>query len=158
MRQFCAPIKIIGINPYVSVPEETLIYLFQRSGKEKGPIPVHGTVDGKPYLQNLLRYKGEWRLYINGQMLKNTTKHIGKVLEVSIDWDEVPRVQEIFTPWMVLLEKNPQEKASFLALRPSFQKEFHAYFFRLKSETALLNNLQRALDFLQNKTSFLGRK
>jgi hypothetical protein len=107
MRQFCAPIKIIGINPYVSVPEETLIYLFQRSGKEKGPIPVHGTVDGKPYLQNLLRYKGEWRLYINGQMLKNTTKHIGKVLEVSIEWDEVPRVQEIFTPWMVLLEKNP---------------------------------------------------
>ncbi len=81
----------------------------------------------------------------------------GEELAVSIDWDTAPKIQEIFTPWMELLEKNPQEKASFLALRPSFQKEFHAYFFRLKSETAVLKNLQRALAFLQNKTTFLGR-
>lgn len=157
MKQFCAPLKIIGINPYVSVPEEILSYLFLCAGKEKGPIPVQGTVNGRPYHQNLLRFKGEWRLYINGKMLKNTTKHIGEELAVSIDWDTAPRIQEIFTPWMDLLEKNPQEKASFLALRPSFQKEFHAYFFRLKSETAVLKNLQRALAFLQNKTTFLGR-
>ena len=40
MKVFTAVIQIIGINPYMSLPETVLKYLFQKFGKEKGQIPV----------------------------------------------------------------------------------------------------------------------
>lgn len=51
---FSALIKIIGINPYVSVPEAILKAIINDAAKDKGPIPVHGTVNDKPYLQTLV--------------------------------------------------------------------------------------------------------
>lgn len=62
---FLATIEIIGINPFVFVPEEILKFIFEKAGKSKGPIPVKGTMNSIPYTQTLMKFRGEWRLYIN---------------------------------------------------------------------------------------------
>jgi len=73
---FSALLNIIGINPYVSVSEEILNAIFIDANKHKGPIPICGTINDKPYLQTLVKYSGEWRLYINTIMLNNSPKKI----------------------------------------------------------------------------------
>src|ERR1700677_1354939 len=68
MKKFSAIIEIIGANPFVSLPVRVLSAVLREAGKDKGPIRVRGTINGDPYRQTLLRYKGAWRLYVNGFM------------------------------------------------------------------------------------------
>ncbi|MBA3827680.1 MAG: DUF1905 domain-containing protein [Taibaiella sp.] len=87
MHHFQAPLNIIGINPFVFVPEKILALIFEQAGKSKGHIPVCGTVNSLPYKQTLVRYAGEWRLYINTAMLKNSPKRVGEVIDITIGYD-----------------------------------------------------------------------
>ncbi|WP_248875551.1 hypothetical protein [Epilithonimonas zeae] len=70
-KTFFAKLDIIGINPFVFVPENILNTIFEISGKNKSPISVKGKVNGVPFTQTLVKYSGEWRLYINLKMLEN---------------------------------------------------------------------------------------
>lgn len=74
---FRTTILIIGVNPYVAVPDRTLEQLFAQAGRDKSPIPVHGTLDGHAFVQSLVKYAGDWRLYLNGPMLKAVKKEWG---------------------------------------------------------------------------------
>jgi hypothetical protein len=49
MNAFSARIYKIGINPYVLLPAVVLKDLFKAAGKEKGPIPVRGKLNGGRY-------------------------------------------------------------------------------------------------------------
>src|ERR1700743_1155149 len=91
MHKFKAKIELIGINPFVSVPGNVLKAIFIQSGKEKGQIPIHGSINRKSYKQTLLKYSGDWRLYINTTMLKDSPKRIGEVIEVTIQHDPEDR-------------------------------------------------------------------
>ena len=90
-KSFTATLEIIGINPFVFVPEEILEEIFNESGRNKSPIAVKGTVNGKEFKQNLMKYLGEWRLYVNLIMLKNSPKRIGEVIEVVLEYDDSDR-------------------------------------------------------------------
>ena len=46
------------------MPPQILTRIFADAKKDKGQIPVCGAVNRKHYIQTLLRYKGDWRLYI----------------------------------------------------------------------------------------------
>ena len=70
MHTFQAELKIIDINPYVEVPERILSAVFKQAGKDKGNIYIRGTINEVPYRQTLVRFRGEWRLYVNTHMLK----------------------------------------------------------------------------------------
>lgn len=43
--KFKADIKIIGINPFVFVPEKVLSEIFKQAQKDKSPIPVIVSID-----------------------------------------------------------------------------------------------------------------
>ncbi len=58
IESFTAEVLIIGINPYVGIPEDVLSALFEQAGKSKGPIPVRGTLNGKRFVQTLVKYQG----------------------------------------------------------------------------------------------------
>ena len=47
MQRFNAQIQIIGINPYVLLPDEVLDGIFTQAKKDKGPMPVKGFVNLK---------------------------------------------------------------------------------------------------------------
>jgi len=40
MHKFSASLAIIGVNPFVFVPEPILKELFAKAGKDKGHIPI----------------------------------------------------------------------------------------------------------------------
>jgi hypothetical protein len=157
MHTFQAEIKIIGINPYVSVPEKILGSIFKQAGKEKGKIPVRGAVNKLPYTQTLVKYKAEWRLYINTKMLKDSPKKIGSIIKVSIEFDPADRTLTPHPKLTTTLNKNKKAKAVFDKLRPSLQHEIVRYIANLKTEASIDKNVIKAINFLLGKERFIGR-
>lgn len=155
--EFLETIKIIGINPYVSVPEEILSKIFAAANKEKGPIPICGNVNGKPYLQTLVKYAGEWRLYINTLMLENSPKRIGEKIQISVAFDPIERIINMHPLLEKALEKNQNANSVFENLPPSRKKEIIRYISNLKSEEKIKENVAKAIKFLEGKERFVGR-
>ncbi|QKZ13705.1 YdeI/OmpD-associated family protein [Spirosoma sp. KUDC1026] len=154
---FNAQIDIIGVNPFVTVPDDVLAELCRQAGKTRGAIPICGALNGKPYTQTLVRFKGAWRLYINTLMLKNSPRRIGEVVVLTIAHDPVDRTITAPPAWLAALDKAPEAKAVFNKLSPSMQKEIVRYLAKLKSEERLAENIEKAIGFLLGKNRFVGR-
>lgn len=157
-QHFKAKLQIIGINPFVEVPESVLQTLFIEAQKDKGPIPIRGKVNGKPFQQTLVRYRGLWRLYVNTLMLKDSPKRIGETLEFSVAFDPKDRTLTPPLKFLEALEGNPNAKEAFDNLRPHLQKEIIRYLLMLKRESSLTENIVRAIGFLEGKNQFVGRE
>ena len=158
MPKFKAEIKLIGINPFVFVPEEILAALFKKFGKDKGPIPIKGSINNVKYRQTLVRYRGDWRLYINTSMLPNSPQRIGETIEVSVAIDFGDRTIPPHPLLAKALAKNSAARKKFDSLAPSLQKEIVRYISLQKTETSIVRNVERAISFLLGKGSFVGRK
>lgn len=152
-----APIDIIGINPFVHLPESILVKIFEQARKNKGPIPVTGTINGSRYTQTLVKFAGAWRLYINTRMLKDSPKRIGEVVELTIRYDSVSRAIPMHPKLDEALKRNAKARKVFDGLTPSLQKEINRYITGLKSEEAVDRNVIKAVEFLLGKGSFVGR-
>lgn len=157
MHQFSAQLEIIVGNPFVFIPSSILDAVFRQASKEKGPIPVRGTINREPYQQTLVKYSGEWRLYINMKMLKNSPKRIGEVIEVEIEFDSSDRTIKPHPKLTQALTSNKKAKAVFERLSPSRQKEIVRYISNLKTEESIEKNVHRAINFLLGKGRFVGR-
>ena len=156
--KFSAEIKIIGINPYVSIPETILKAIFNEAKKDKGPIQINGTINGKPYLQTLVKYAGEWRLYINTSMLEKSPKRISEVIDVTISFDPNERIIEMHPLLKEAINKNKAAKSVFEKLTPSSKKEIIRYISHLKTEEKIIANVTKAINFLLGKEKFAGRE
>lgn len=156
--EFTTELKIIGVNPFVSVPSEILVALFKASGREKSPIPVCGLINNQAYQQNLMFFKGQWRLYVNMKMLKNSPQRIGERLEVTISYDPKPRLVEQPEALRVALSENSAAKQVFNQLTPSKQLEINRYIAKLKTQEAVERNVARAIGFLLGQNRFIGRE
>lgn len=157
MRHFQASLEIMVGNPFVFVPEIILEEVFQQANKNKGAIPIRGTINGKPYQQTLVKYSGDWRLYINLKMLKDSPRRIGEEIDVEIEFDPNDRTIEPHPRFTEALIGNPQAKAVFDRLSPSRQKEIIRYIANLKTEESVERNVVRAVRFLLGEGKFVGR-
>ncbi|MDB5002498.1 MAG: hypothetical protein JWQ34_723 [Mucilaginibacter sp.] len=157
MLCFNAKIEIVGINPYVSLPDDVLAQLFTQAQKNKGPIPVKGFINDKPFLQRLIKLKDIWRLYINTSMLKNSPKKIGETIAVKIEFDPAVHVITPHPKLVKALSLNKEAKAIFDALTPSLQFEMIRYISNLKNEESIDRNVIKAIDFLLGNDRFIGR-
>ncbi|ADB38147.1 YdeI/OmpD-associated family protein [Spirosoma linguale] len=157
MYNFTANLNIIGVNPFVFVPQEILQPILNHASNQKGKIPVRGTINQLPYQQTLVKYSGDWRLYINTRMLKNSPKRIGETLEITIEVDPTDRRLELHPQLREALQANPPAKAIFESLRPSLQHEIVRYITKLKSQESIDRNVGRAINFLLGNGRFIGR-
>src|SRR5690606_38356193 len=132
--------------------------IFIQASKNKGHIPVAGTVNGLSYQQTLLKYSGLWRLYINTIMLKNSPKRIGEIIEVTIEFDLSDRAIKPHPKLIVTLENKLEVKFKFERLSPSMQKEMVRYICALKTEESRDRNIERAINYLLGKGTFIGKK
>ena len=158
MHTFTAVIDIIGVNPFVYVPQPILDAIFANARKTKGTIPIKGNINEKPYKQTLVRFSGAWRLYINTTMLKNSPKRIGETIEITIQLDNESR--DIAPPesFVKALNENPDSKSVFEKLSASRKLEIVRYLAHLKSEVTLEINIKRAINFLLGNERFVGRE
>ena len=157
MDTFKAKIDIIGINPFVLLPVRVLKNIFKQAGKDKGPIRVKGTIDGHPYTQTLVKYSGHWRLYINGPMLKVSGKKVGDTTLLTIAFNPGKKVVPMHPMLEAALKVNKKAKEKFDLLPPSRQEEVCRYINHLKTEAAVIKNVERAIQFLLGKENFVGR-
>ena len=148
MKSFSARISKIGINPYVSVPEDVLNRLFKQAGKTKGPIPVRGTLNGEKFKQTLVKYRGAWRLYINGWMRQAAGVDVGDEAQVKLEFDPIPRIERNPPKLVQALAKNKTAKAAFERLAPSRQKEILRYLNAMKTEKSLERNIEKVIKHL----------
>ena len=157
MCHFKAKLEIIVGNPFVYIPSEVLDKIFRQAGKGKGHIPVRGTVNGKPFQQTLVKYSGDWRLYINMKMLKNSPKRIREIIEIKIEFDPSDRTIKPHPKLTKALAENKEANSIFEQLSPSRQKEIIRYISNLKTEKSVERNITRAINFLLGKERFIGR-
>lgn len=158
MNSFNATLEIIVGNPFVYLPPEVLESLFRQADKRKGFIPVKGAINGKSFQQTLVKYSGDWRLYVNMVMLKNSPKRIGEEIAVEIEFDPSERAIVPHPKWSKALTQNKEADEVFQNLSPSRQKEIVRYISNLKTEESVDRNVERAINFLLGKERFVGRE
>lgn len=154
---FQAIIEIIGINPFVFIPDKILEVIFKDAKKSKGSIPVSGIINKSPNKQTLVKYSGAWRLYINTKMLKDSPKHIGKRISISIEHDAEDRTIPLHIKLSDALHRNKKANKIFGSLTPSLQKEINRYICGLKTKESISRNIKKTIDFLLGKERFVGR-
>jgi hypothetical protein len=157
MFTFKDHIKIIGINPYVSVPDRILKKIFEQACKDKGHIRIKGTVNGDPYKQTLVKYSGEWRLYINTTMLKDSPKRIGEKIDLTVEFDSEGKEAPVSLEFLKALRKDKAAQQIFDELSPSRRNEIVRYLASLKTKESLDRNILRAINFLHGRERFMGR-
>lgn len=157
MQSFSAKIFIIGVNPYVLLPQKVLKEIFSDAEKSKGPIPVCGTLDGHRFIQTLVKFSGKWRLYLNTPMRKAAQKDVGDVVDVKLQYDPEPRLIPMHPDLEKALGKNKKAKAAFEALAPYRKKEIVRYIASMKTEASRNRNIERSIQHLQGKARFVGR-
>lgn len=156
--KFIATIHIIGINPFAFVPPKILKEIFKQAGRDKGHIPIKGTINGNAYRQTLVRYSNEWRLYINTTMLKDSPKRIGEKIEVTIAVDTDSREIEMPVAFSKALKANKEAATAFEQLTAYRKKEIVRYLANLKTKESLERNIVKAIGFLTGKEKFVGRQ
>lgn len=154
---FSAEIQIIGVNPFVFLPDVVLNSLFKEANKDKGKIPVKIKIEGHEFIQTLIKYSGDWRLYLNTPMRKIAKKEVGDVANFEIAFDPVERVIPMHPKLTQALKVNPDAQKVFNSLRPSLQLEIVRYISFLKTEESINRNVLRAINFLLGKERFIGR-
>lgn len=154
---FTAELETIDGNPFVALPLDVLDDLFREAGRSKGPIPVRGAINGRPYQQTLVNFRGAWRLYVNMQMFHDSPRRVGESIEVTVGFDPSDRAIAPHPKLRAMLESNPSAKKVFDDMAPSRQREIVRYIDGLKTEESVDRNVGRALDFLLGRGRFVGR-
>ena len=156
--EFEVEIGIIGVNPFVFLPERVLSEIFGQAGKSKGAIPVRVKIEDENFEQTLVRYSGEWRLYINNPMLKSSGKKVGDKIRIEIEFDSSDRKVPVHPELEKALKDNQAVSELFYSQAPSRQKEINRYLYSLKTDESINRNVEKIIRHLSGETHFAGRK
>ena len=151
MVKFRGKIFKIGINPVIDPPPHALKILFEKAGRSKGPIPVSGKLNGAEFVQTLVKYAGDWRLYINAGMLGDSGLQVGDFADVEIEYD--PRPRDVPVPRLLAdaLRKDKDARIAFDRLAPSRRKEIYRYLGSLKTDVSIRKNIDRFISHLLDR-------
>jgi len=145
---FRARIFKVGINPCVKVPR----VITSKMTPTKGYIPIKGTIVNYPFEQTLVPVKdSEYRLYVNGIMLKGSGAQVGDTVKFSIEQTAAKRKDGRMLPELKRELASAKLSSAFKLLTPSRQKEILRYLNYLKTKEARDRNIKKVLDSLRSK-------
>lgn len=147
---FSAKVHTLGINPCVDVPAEIAVKLLSQATKSNGPVPVRGRLHATRFQQTLVKFRGKWRLYLNGDMRRRAGVESGDVVEVELAYDLNPPVTEMPAKLAAALAKRAKARAAFDNLTPSRKKDIIRYLDNLQTNEALERNIQKVLRQLKS--------
>jgi len=146
---FKARIYKVGINPCVDVP----LPVTDKMKVSKGYIPITGEINGYSFQQTLVPVKNEpYRLYVNGIMLKGSGTTVGDEVKFVIEKDDEPKIFPMPKELSRQLKANGLG-AAFKKLTPYRQKEILRYLGFLKTEEAVLRNINKVIDQLKKNST-----
>jgi hypothetical protein len=147
-HKFSAKIYKVGINPCVKVPYE----ITEKMKPEKGYIPVRGKIQKHDFTHTLVPVKNSnYRLYVNGPMLKGGEVKVGDVAHFVIE--QYARVKRQDYPMNSALRAELTKhglKKQFDALTESRKKDILKYLKSLKpGGEALQKNVGKVIGALK---------
>lgn len=148
---FSAKIYKVGINPCVKVP----VRITKTMTPVKGYIPVKGKIENHSFKQTLVPVIGApYRLFVNGLMLKGAHVAVGQTVKFIIEQDFTSREKDnpMPEPLKQKLDKHRLHQV-FKKLTPHRQKEILRYLNYLKSEEALMRNIDKVIAQLKSKNT-----
>jgi len=148
---FRATIEQIGINPFLALPPRRLAALFEAAGKQRGPIPVLIEIGGATFRQNLVKYQGAWRLYLNTPMRTAAGKSVGQGVTLKVEFDPAPRVEPMPPALRRALAESAEAKSAFALLAPSRKKEIQRYLNSAKTVATVERNVAKVVAWLTGK-------
>jgi hypothetical protein len=151
MPTFRASIELLGINPFVTLPAAHLKALLAAAGRTSGAIPIRVELGGVSFPQNLVKYRGAWRLYLNLPMRQAAGKDVGERVLLSVEFDPSPPVEPMPSELRRSLAEHPDAKAAFEALPPSRKKEIQRYLNSAKTEATRSRNVAKVIAFLRGE-------
>ena len=89
---FSATIHKLGINPCVDVPASIVTKLLLAANKKNTPVQVKCDLNGTVFDANVVRYMGNWRLYLNMLMRKSAMKDVGDRVTIKLSYDPTIRM------------------------------------------------------------------
>lgn len=143
--RFLARVHKLGINPCVDVPRDVVSELVRASGRKASPIPVRGRLNRKVFSTTVVRYSGEWRLYLNMAMRAAAAADVGDEVSVEVEYDPAPRIVPMPPTFGAALARDPKARTAFENLTPSHRKDILNYLNSLKTEESLERNIKRAI-------------
>jgi hypothetical protein len=89
---FSTAIHKLGINPCVDVPASIVATLLQMANKKNTPVQVKCELNGTIFDANVVRYIGNWRLYLNTPVRKSAKKDVGDTIKITLNYDPTIRM------------------------------------------------------------------
>jgi hypothetical protein len=86
MLVFIQKIEMTGVNPSVQIPDKVMQQLFKQSGREKGPFPVNGMIEGKTFTHKIVKFQGVWLMYLNTPIRDATHIKVGDTITISLEF------------------------------------------------------------------------
>jgi hypothetical protein len=145
---FRAVVHTLGINPCVDVPWPVVARLLRAARRTSGPLPVKGAIDRTPIIATVVKYQGDWRLYLNTAMRRASGVDVGDTVAVALRFDPAPRVLPVPTPLRQALGKNLRAKTIWDGLAPSHRREYLLYLNSLKTRESLERNVKKVIRLL----------
>ncbi|QGQ97823.1 DUF1905 domain-containing protein [Paenibacillus psychroresistens] len=131
----------VGAWTYLTVP-----FKADEVFASKARIPVKGTISGVPYLGSLLPH-GDGRHYmvVNKDLRESCGASNGDQVEVTMQFDEDKRTNEIPLDLEAALAKSVQIKTIFSELAYSHQKEYIEWIISAKKAETRTARIEKAL-------------
>jgi Domain of unknown function (DUF1905) len=134
---FTATIHKLGINPCVDVPEEIVAALLHAAQKKNAPVQVKCDLFGTLFDANVVRYAGNWRLYLNTTARKSAQKAVGDSIAITLSYDPNVRMPPMPQAFRQAL-KDDAEALRLWRLRPSPKRHEMLQFLNEKANDAEL--------------------
>ena len=121
MQIFSAPIVKLGINACLNVPEKIVNRLLAAAGKKSAPVQVKCVLNGVDLDANVVRYSGDWRLYLNLVTRRAAGCDIGDKVKIHLAHDPSIRMPPMPETFRQALRGDPDLQRAW-RLRPSAKR------------------------------------
>jgi hypothetical protein len=151
MHVFSATIVKLGINACLNVPEEIVKSLLAAAGKKSAPVQVKCVLNGVKFDANVVRYSGDWRLYLNLVTRRAANCDIGDRVKIHLAYDPSMRMPPMPEPFRQALRDDSNLQKAW-RLRPSAKRrEILQSLIDKKSEAELAHGIAETIEFLLKK-------
>jgi hypothetical protein len=151
MQVFSAPIIKLGINACLNVPEKIVKSLLAAARKKSAPVQVKCVLNGVDFDANVVRYSGDWRLYLNLVTRRAAGCDIGDKVKIHLAYDPSIRMPPMPEQFRQALRSDPDLQKAW-RLRPSAKRrEILEFLNNKKSEAALTRSITETIELLLKK-------
>jgi uncharacterized protein DUF1905 len=151
MQVFSAPIIKLGINACLNVPEKIVKSLLAAARKKSAPVQVKCVLNGVDFDANVVRYSGDWRLYLNLVTRKAAGCDIGDKVKIQLTYDPSVRMPPMPEPFRQAVRGNSDLQKAW-RLRPSAKRrEILQSLNDKKSDAELAPDITKTIELLLKK-------